>query len=349
MTVRVDLGGFVAMPAHRRARALSELALLAATIPAESLEVVASGEAAFAARLAVGPATVVSGRPGGTVPSVVYRAFGEACQSPLDGTAELVEAGDLGRVADGDDGPAKRDAMLERRLRTLAASGLVRWRVAADWQAELLADRFGVPDRRVARLPADVPLPSPDRLRAAQLPADLPEHYVLCLTPLGAGGDLEAVVRGHAVLGGAVPPLVVLGVEDEAWRPALAAAVAEAGVSGRVLLLRDLDPGSEAAAIARALAVVAVDRHPAHAVRLRQAALLGRPAAVRRHPGHEAWVEGGAWFADDVAELAAALGEPQRIRLRERDGDGRGPADLRSWLGLAGRLDQPREATRWVR
>src|SRR3546814_20181378 len=50
---------------------------------------------------------------------------------------------------------------------------------------------------------------------------------------------------------------------------------------------------------ARADAVVAVDRHPAHAVRLRQAAMLGRPAVIRRHPGYEEWVTGGSWFADD--------------------------------------------------
>jgi len=349
VTVRIDLGGFEAVPAGRRARALSELAELAAAAPPDALEVVASGEAAFAARLSVGPGTAVSGHPVGSAPSVAYRAFGEACQSPLDDTAVLVEAGDLGRLTDGEEGAAEFDGRLGRRLQALAAADRVTWRVATDWQADLLADRFGVPDRRIARLPADVPLLSSDRLRSVQLPPDLPEPYALCLTPLGARGDLEALIRAHAALGETVPPLVVLGVEDEAWRPALAAAVADVGTRGRVLLLRDLDPGSEVAAIARARAVVAVDRHPAHAVRLRRAAMLERPAAVRRHPGHEAWVDGGSWFADDVAELTRALREPQRIRLRERDGDSRDPADLRSWLGLAGRRDEPREVARWAR
>jgi hypothetical protein len=142
---------------------------------------------------------------------------------------------------------------------------------------------------------------------------------------------------------------VVLGVEDEAWRPGLAEAVAEAGSRARVLLLRDLDPGTEAAAIARAGAVVSVDRHPAHAVRLRQAATLGRPAALRRHPAHRAWVDGGSWFDDDVGALAEALRDPVAIRLREPCGDGRDPADLSSWLRLAGQRDEPRETAQWVR
>ncbi|GHD50009.1 hypothetical protein GCM10017083_23140 [Thalassobaculum fulvum] len=349
MTVRVELGGFEAVSARRRSRALAELASLAAAVAAERLEVVASGEAAFAARLLVDPATPVAARPAGPQPSVVWRAFGEACPAPPEGRSVLVEAGGLGRLLDAQEGPVGLDAAVERRLQALAGSARVTWRVAAGWQVDLLAERFGIPGRRIQHLPVQVSLPPRARLREALLPQGLPADYVLCLTPLGADGDVGAVVRAHGLLGAAAPPLVVLGVEDEAWRPGLAEVVAEAGSRGRVLLLRDLDPGTEAAAIARAGAVVAVDRHPAHAVRLRQAAMLGRPAALRRHPAHRAWVDGGSWFDDDVGELAEALRDPVAIRLREPCGDGRGPADLSSWLRLAGQRDEPRETAQWVR
>lgn len=340
MTVRIDLRGMAAVPERRRARVLAELAALAAAVPAAVLEIVAGGEAAFAVRLVVRPGTAVHAGPRRAAPALCYRAFGEANPADLDAGAVLVEAGDLGRVVDGEEGPAEQDALLDGRLRALAAAEPVRWRVAADWQAEVLRQRLGVPEARILRLPARASVPPARRLSTIRLPAGLPEDYLLSLTPVGGAGDLDALVEAHGSLGGAVPPLVVLGVEDEAWRPALAGAVDRAGSRGRVLVLRDLDPPAEAAAIARARAVVAVDRHPAHAVRLRQAAMLERPAVVRRHPGYAAWIDGGRWADDHVDSLSAALREPAGLRLRRAGAADRDADPLLAWLTGAARPDR---------
>ena len=311
MTICFDLLGFRAAGRSRRVRALTELASLAAVAAPAELHVVAVGEAAFAARLAVGPGSRVASEASPDPSAMTYRAFGEANPAPVASGPVLVEAGDLGRLLDAEEGPADRDALLTGRLRALAGAERVTWRVAAAWQADALRTCLGVAPARILHLPSRVALPPADRLRSARLPAGLPAEYLLCLTPVGPAGDHVALVRACRSLGAAAPVLVVLGVDDEAWLPALSGAVARAGMHGRVLLLRDLDPLSEVAAIDRARAVVALDRHPAHAMRLRQAAGLRRPAAVRRHPGHAAWVDGGRWFDDDDGHgLTAALAEP---------------------------------------
>ncbi|MEQ8813863.1 MAG: hypothetical protein RLO51_06055 [Thalassobaculum sp.] len=326
MTICVDLRGFRAAGRSRRTRALTELASLAAAAGPTGLRVVADGEAAFAARLAVGPGTHVGPEAPTNPAAITYRAFGEANPAPMAAGPILVEAGDLGRLVDADEGPSDRDAVLADRLHALAEAERVIWRVAVEWQADVLRSSLGVAPARILPLPSRVALPPADRLRSLRLPAGLPPEYLLCLTPVGPAGDHAGLVRAFRSLGPAAPVLVVLGVDDQAWLPALSGAIARAGMHGRVLLLRDLDPLSEVAAIGRARAVVALDRHPAHAVRLRQAAGLHRPAAVRRHPGHAAWVDGGRWFDDDGHGLATALTEPASIRPGP-DGDRTGGQD----------------------
>lgn len=313
MTVRFDLRGLADAAPSRRARVFAELAELAALHRADRLEVVAEGEDAFAARLIVGSATRVVRSPLPASAMRVYQAFGEANPAPPDDVPTLTDPLDLGRLADAEQGPAEEGRRLDARLRDLARSEQVMWRIGADWQAEILRRRLGVPGRRILRLPAEARLPTPDGLRSMRLPSALPERYLLCLTPVGAAGDMAALIAAHARLGPAAAPLVLLGVDDERWMPAARRAVDLAGSRGRVLVLRDLDAASEAAAIDRAQAVIAIDRHPAHAVRLRQAAARGRPAALRRHPGHAAWVTGGRWFRDDADEMAEALAAPEPI------------------------------------
>lgn len=339
MTVRFDLRGSTAAGRLRRSRAFGELAALAAMLPEGGLQVDAAGDDAFSARLVVGPGVEVSGGESAAAPALVYRPYGEACPLPLAEAPTLAEPLDLGRLVDGEQGPDAEDRLLERGLLALAGAGQVTWRVAAQWQAEVLRDRLGVPSARIARLPSQARLPPVGRLGSIRLPSGLPARYLLCLTPVGDGGDHGALIAAHARLGAAAPPLVVLGVDDERWLPAVRMAVEEAGSRGRVLLLRDLDPVTEAAAIARAEAVVAIARHPAHALRLRRAAALGRPAVVRRHPGHCEWVTGGRWFAGSD-ELADALAVPAPVALRP---PGRAaPASLAEWITGRRRGDQAR-------
>lgn len=347
MTIAIDLCGIEAVPAGRHARILSELTAVSAAVGSE-LEVVAAGEAAFAARLAVVPGVRV-GRSPGTPPSLVYRPSGEAGVVDHDAPMVLLEPLDLAWIVEGVAGAARRDAQSAGRLRALAADHRVHWRTASAWQDEVLVGHLGVAPGRIARLPAAALTPAVTQLAAARLPPPLPGEYFLSLTPLGANGDLLTLVSAHGALGQAAPPLVLLGVEDEAWRPALAAAVESAGTRGRVLVLRDLDPVSEAAAIRRASAVVAADRHPAHAVRLRQAAAAGRPAAVREHSGHRAWVDGGSWFGDDRDGLVAALRAPAAVRLRDAAGTADSDGGLVSWLVDAARRQNPREVSAWER
>lgn len=347
MTIRIDLRGIGSVPERRRSRALAEAAAIAAAVPADRLELVASGEAAFMARLVARPGNVVRANPGPQSAAVVYRAFGEVNPASLDAGVVLVEVADLGRIVDRVDGPARGDAVLDARLQEMAGANGVVFRTAADWQSAALRRSLGIAASRILCLPAAASVPSEERLASIRLPDRLPPDFLLCLTPVGAAGDLGRLVRVHGALGRAVPPLVVAGVDDEAWRPALTAAVERAGTAGRVLILRDLDPVSEAAAIARAGAVVAIDRHPAHAVRLRRAAWLQRPAAVRRHPGHDAWVEGGGWFDDDDQSLSAALLAPSAIRLRQRDADA-GSIDALTVRLMAAMREAPvREEASW--
>lgn len=348
MTIRFDLRGIDMVPERRRARGLAEAASIAAAAPANRLELVATGAAAFMARLVARPGNLIRADPGPRPAAVVYRAFGEANPAPLDADAVLVEIADLGRVVDRIAGPAESDALLDSRLQALAAATNVVFRTVADWQSAVLRHSLGVDGGRILHLPAVAAVPPADRLHDIRLPARLPSDFLLCLTPVGAAGDLDRLIRVHGALGLAVPPLVIAGVDDEAWRPALAAAVEQAGTAGRVLVLRDLDPVSEAAAITRAAAVVAIDRHPAHAVRLRMAARLERPATVRRHPGHDTWVDGGSWFDDDDESLSAALRSPSALRLRQRDTDA-GPAGALTVRLMAAMRDGPvQEESPWV-
>src|SRR5690606_38744977 len=105
----------------------------------------------------------------------------------------------------------------------------------------ILRHRLQVPAARIALLPAEAQLPTADRLGALRLPAGLPSRFLLCLTAVGAAGDLAALVAAHARLGPGVAALVLLGVDDRRWVPAIRRAVEAAGSRGRVLLLRDLD------------------------------------------------------------------------------------------------------------
>jgi len=310
---RVDLRGLDAAGPHRRARVFAELAVLAEVIPGDRLEVVAADEDAFAARLVVAAGTRVARDPILRPAATVYRAVGEAGPAACDDALTLAEPFDLGRLADAEQGPADADRVLDARLQGMARSPSVRWRIAADWQAGILWERFGVAADRILRLPADARLPTGGRLASARLPAGLPDRYLLCLTPIGGGGDVAGLIAAHARLGRAAMALVVLGVDDESWLPPIRRAVETAGSRGRVMVLRDLDPVAQVAAIARAAAVVAVARHPAHAIRLRQAAALGRPAVLRRHPGHADWVVGGRWFDAAGEELVEGLAAPLPI------------------------------------
>lgn len=316
MSLRIDLGGHQASASRRRARAFRELAELTEGLPLSRLDVVAAGETAFAARLVVSPGIAVTRQGRTPAPTVEFRPFGEANPSELCGATVLVEPCNLGRIADGEEGPAWSDSICGRRLSSLTNAGQVFWRTAVDWQADVLCDRFGVPPARIVSLPATAAVPALDRLAAIRLPRSLPDSYTLCLTPVGPAADFSMLIAAHGAAAPEVPPLIILGVDDESWLPALRQSVARVGSTGQVFVLRDLDPLSDLAAIARAQAVVAVDRHPAHAVRLRQAAALGRPAAIRRHPGHTAWIEGGHRYDDDIDSLRAALREPSPIRLR---------------------------------
>lgn len=313
MITRVDLRGLNVAGRHRRARVYAELAALAEAVPGDRLEVLAADEDAFAARLVVAAGTRVARDPLPRQAAIVYRPVGEAGPAACDDAPTLAEPLDLGRLADAEQGPADADRILDARLEGMARSPSVRWRIAAGWQAGILRERLGVAADRILWLPAEARLPPGGRLASARLPPGLPDRYLLCLTPVGAGGDVAGLIAAHARLGRAAAALVVLGVDDEGWLPPVRRAVETAGSRGRVMILRDLDPVAQVAAIARAAAVVAIARHPAHAIRLRQAAALGRPAVLRRHPGHAAWVVGGRWFEVAGEELVEGLAAPLPI------------------------------------
>ena len=128
MTICFDLLGFRAAGRSRRVRALTELASLAAVAAPAELHVVAVGEAAFAARLAVGPGSRVASEASPDPSAMTYRAFGEANPAPVASGPVLVEAGDLGRLLDAEEGPADRDALLTGRLRGIETDRDDEWR-----------------------------------------------------------------------------------------------------------------------------------------------------------------------------------------------------------------------------
>lgn len=312
MIIRVDLRGYEMATPLRRERALEELADVTDAFSSDHLDVLADGDTAFAARLVVPAGVRVGARPTSRIPKLAYRPFGEFNRAPRDADVLLVEVCGLGNLVSGEEGPDF--AQSAAWCAALAADDRVVWRIGCPWQGDVLRRWLKVPKARIWSLPARARLPSRRRSTGFGLPPGLPSAYQLCLTPLGENGDFATLIAAHAASRKTGPMLAILGVEDVAWRPTLSALVARAGSKGRVCLLRDVDPISSVAAIAQAGSVVAIDHHPVHAIRLRQAALLGRPAVLRRHPGHAHWVGGGRWFDDDPEDLAHALRKPVPVR-----------------------------------
>lgn len=314
---RIDLRSDQPLSKSQVDLVLNELMLIFEDFPADQIEIVATGDLAFAARLSAPAGARVTPHDRATRPIVEFRGFGEACPASLGDWPTLVEPHNLGPLLDGEEGPAARQETPRRRLHELSARENVVWRVASKWQAGVLRDILGIARARIITMPAKILPPPMDDLANVVAHSGLEGPYFLCLTPVGAEDMLPRLIEAHGRLGPAAPSLVILGIDETSGLPAARDAVGRAGSNGRVSVLRDLDALSEVTAIARAAAVVAIEQYPSHATRLRQAARFNLPAAIYRHAGHSEWVEGGAWFDNRPENIVDAL--RSRFPIRSRD------------------------------
>lgn len=335
MILRVDLRHDPPVSRSRMRRVLNELAMLDQAWPDMELEIVADGESAFAARLAM-PATARLVDPHhAACPAAEIRPFAEACQASLGDWPTLAEALDLGLHLDQTEGPAEVDARLAESRHLLTCNSMVHWRIASEWQRVALADQIDDAEARIHLMPASVLDPMTELLGfEAQLPMGMPATYSVCLTDIGTDG-LECTILEGFAMSRDCPPLVFLGNADSAGLPAMRETVSNRGLKGRVAVVQDLDPVTELTVINQASVVIVADRHATHAIRPRQAAALGKRGAVLDNKGNRAWIDGGAWFSRQPESIARALDEALPMRLRHGRKTARYSDSLADWIARA--------------